>query len=286
MKRSKLGFTLVEISIFLALSALLFAGTVIALSNSVGQQRFYDATQNFADFLRNVYAEVSNPQSLDYDANTNLGGGRSNFAIYGKLIVFGENTGLTGAAVNTQNSLEGQKIYVYDVIGDVVGTLSGNVKDALKNANANVLIGNCETRPSGIVTCKDIGLAGPVEEYTVRWGAAVENPNGSGFENRFTGSVLIVRHPSSGMLNTLFSETIVKANQEALTLRGQIKDAIPSLIPIDSFKTDEEINFCVNSNGEIVNSGKRQNIRITKNAHSAADVILIDLDGANNACNK
>ena len=83
MSKMRRGFTLIEVALFLAVTGLLFAGVMVGVQNSIWQQRYNDTVQNFANFLRNVYSEVSNPQSS--------GNGRSEeLAIYGKLISFGE----------------------------------------------------------------------------------------------------------------------------------------------------------------------------------------------------
>ena len=59
----KHGFTIIEVSLFLAITALLFVGITVGTQNSINQQRYADSVNSFADFLRNVYSQVSNPQS-------------------------------------------------------------------------------------------------------------------------------------------------------------------------------------------------------------------------------
>lgn len=75
MKHKRNGFTLVEIVLFLAITSLLFVGIIAGTNNSIFQQRYNDSVQNFAEFLRRIYSEVANPQSV--------GDGRSDSAIYG-----------------------------------------------------------------------------------------------------------------------------------------------------------------------------------------------------------
>ena len=75
----KKGFTLIEVSLFIAITGLLFVTIIVGTQNSIWQQKYNDSTQNFANFLKNIYAEVSNTQGVH--------GGMSDKAIYGKLIV-------------------------------------------------------------------------------------------------------------------------------------------------------------------------------------------------------
>ena len=60
MRKNKLGFTLIEVSLFLAITGLLFLGVTLGVQNSIYQQRYNDAVQSFANFLGNIYDEVLN----------------------------------------------------------------------------------------------------------------------------------------------------------------------------------------------------------------------------------
>ena len=63
MKHKKNGFTLVEMSLFLAVTGLLFVGIIAGTQNTIRRQRYNDSVQNFVDFWRNIYASVSNTQN-------------------------------------------------------------------------------------------------------------------------------------------------------------------------------------------------------------------------------
>ena len=60
MKRIKGGFTLIEVSLFLAITGLLFLGVTIGVQNSIFQQRYNDSVQNFVEFLRSAYSKTEN----------------------------------------------------------------------------------------------------------------------------------------------------------------------------------------------------------------------------------
>ena len=98
MKTTRSGFTLVEVALFLAITGLVFAGIVVGTQNSIFQQRYNDAVQNFAEFLRSMYSQVTNVQSE--------GHGRSEYAIYGKLVNFEEDE--NGNNKNTFSTISGK----------------------------------------------------------------------------------------------------------------------------------------------------------------------------------
>ncbi|MBQ1373667.1 prepilin-type N-terminal cleavage/methylation domain-containing protein [Candidatus Saccharibacteria bacterium] len=50
MIRRRRGFTLVEVSLFLAITAASFVGIVAGTQSSIFQQRYNDAVQSFVDF--------------------------------------------------------------------------------------------------------------------------------------------------------------------------------------------------------------------------------------------
>ncbi len=264
-KRS--GFTLIEIAIFLAVTGLLFVGIAVGTGNSVSQQRFTDSVKNFADFLRNVYSEVSNPQSK--------GDGRGNKAIYGRMITFGENYALNGE-LN-----EDDKIFVYDVIGEANSEFSGSTFAALKSVGASPVIEDGDS----------IKQAGLVESYSPKWGAKVEiyryNNNNPTEESNAT--VIIARHPRTGLVYTLLSysdkiqvnEAVVKAKSgqdyKDLLLSDKLEG---DKLVVDRFQV-EPIDFCVSSDD---NYNRRQDIRIVSNARNASGVKIIPLDDPDNKC--
>ena len=151
MRRFRRGFTLIEVSLFLAITGLLFIGITVGVQNSIYQQRYNDTVQNFMEFLRGVYSEVTNVQS-----STN---GNSNKAFYGKLISFGEKYDLDG------NSNK-EKIFVYDVIGDADGSLSsGSISSSLNDVGATL----------------DTGT-GRAYSYLPRWSSTIEDKSGKIYE--------------------------------------------------------------------------------------------------------
>ena len=273
MSKMRHGFTLVEVALFLAVTGLLFAGVMIGVQNSIWQQRYNDTVQNFTNFLRNIYSEVSNPQSP--------GDGRSDRAIYGKLVSFGQRYGLDGDKLSDSD----QKIYVYDVVGDIDTSKisTGSVAEMLKKLNANVVIE--EKNESGVTV--GATLAGIVESYSPVWGSVIETTSDK--ENAlFEGSILVVRHPEFGTINTLVSEEVIDVNNIIKLADygtfdyGEVDELLTSKLDT-SFKL-EEVNFCVNPYGMGESGTAKRNIRIIKNARNSSGVEIIELDSENNPC--
>ena len=265
------GFTLVEVMLFLAMTTLLFIGIAMGVQNSVFQQQYNDSTQSFLEFMRSVYSKVSNPQTT--------GHGNSEEAIYGKLVVFGESVMLDGTTSNDSGA-----IFTYDVIGKastVAGGLStGSATSMLATLDANVVRFNRGGLENSITSAE---LVSP-EKYTPHWGAVIDGTtNGAPFK----GSILVVRHPRSGTINTLVSDDVIEANRVVYEANssGSYNGAENLLkSKLSSFRASE-VDFCVNPSGpDAASNVPRQNIRILANARNASDVEFIELDGSDNRC--
>ena len=224
MRRFRRGFTLIEVSLFLAITGLLFLGVTIGVQNSMTRQRYNDTVQSFAEFLRNAYSEVTNVQGVN--------NGRSDEAIYGKLITFGEQG-------------KGDEIFVYDVVGRVESNLSdGEILRMLDDLGAKV-VDEEDSKPKGIV-----------ESFVPKWGAKIQT-TASSFTS-FKGLVLIARHPNSGTVYTYFKRVTGTINMEYL-----------KELKFNSGFSSEQVDLCVNpDNG----GRDRADVRIKAAANSSAEV--------------
>lgn len=275
-----MGFTLIEIALFLSVTAVLFVGITVGTNNSIMQQRYYDTVQNYAEFLRSIYSQVSNTQSV--------GQGNSEKAIYGKLVVFGESVDLNGEKINDMSMQQyGQQVFVYDVVGSVSNSGTGSTIDLLTEVKANVIFVS-EWWDAAHKQPKTATLAGDVQSYVPKWGAAIETTSKA---TPFTGSILIVRHPRSGTINTLVSDTVVQANKALRTANE--KYAGKGTYGISKFLTSKlstfdssAVIFCVNPDGVKITSKNRWEIRLAANARNASSVEVIDKDRSDNVCNK
>ena len=257
------GFTFIEITLFLAVTAALFIGVAAGVSNSIFQQQYNDSTQSFFEFLKGVYSEVSNPQGA--------GKGDSDSAIYGRMIVFGETTDLAGNPVPDTE----QQIFTYDVVGDAVSSGTGDVKQLLKALHANVVF---VERKNNVILSVEFALP---EKYTPRWGAQIETISGSPVKK----TILVVRHPRSGTINTLVLDDAIQVNEAMKSASSCIsKSSCPVITDIltsriDGFSTDKEVDFCVDPYGLDDSGGTpRRNIRILENARNSSSVQLLELE--------
>lgn len=255
MKRIRRGFTLVEVSLFLAITAAIFVSIAVGTQNSIFQQRYNDAVQNFAEFLRSVYSQVMNVQSE--------GDGRSGYAIYGKLVNFEKDD-------NGNN-----KITTYNVVGKIAedDLGNGNVLDRLKSLEADVVLEkDGKYEPVGFV-----------ENYRPRWASQIQTTKGwnavpAGSYEVFTGALLVVRHPSSGTVYTFSSKESIDVKKYLQDLKGNPSTNSP-LTELEFIVGD--VDFCVNPNGA-ERSTLRRDVRIVANARNATGVEIISDD--NNRC--
>lgn len=283
MKHKSFGFTLVEIALFLAVTGALFIGIMVGTQNSIRAQRYNDSVQSFANFWRDIYASVSNTQNINQNDP-----GRSKQAIYGKLIVFGESRDLTGAPTNTEAT--GQKIFYYDVIGDIIkaGSNADSTLKALASLNSNVLDIKMNTNGTA-----DIFPSGLVDSYTPTWGAIIEKArtNYSSETWPFTGSILVVKHPRSTTIGTFVSSKIIQVN-DYLTGDGtnaeQAKKLLTDLLNLNSANSEafkeSQIDFCINSDDIGQARFRRQDVRLVKNANNVSGVEILSADNPNNPC--
>lgn len=273
MNKPRRGFTLIEVSLFLAVTGFIILGIFIGTGNSLYQQRYKDSVQSFAEFLRGVYSSVTDTEGI--------GDGRSDQAIYGKLVTFGEELNFDG-----QPNKEGA-IFTYDVVGNIKGTFStdgqgGNtILSQLLGLNANVIV--TKTNPDNT---KVLVPAGFYSSYTPKWESQIETTKKG---QTFIGALLVVRSPKSGTVYTftLFDDI----NYEGITV--EVNKALKdnqnlnlNLNPLAEYLNTEnlhyfknqQIDFCVANTGMNVYNGLRQNIRLADNAHNASSVLMISLD--------
>lgn len=270
MSRLRHGFTLIEVTLFLVLTAGLFVAVAVGTHNSIYQQRQNDSIQNFVEFLRGVYSQVSNVE--------NQGKGREERAIYGKLITFGEERDLSENKMEERNG-----IFTYDVIGNVGDIGATDALTALERLNANVLF--IDESTSKYYT------AGMASSYTPRWAARVERTDS--FED-FTGSILIVRHPRSGTVFTYFSNNVIQVNKMKYENNFSIEDGPintdgavdagvnPLKNELSNFDI-VDIDFCLNPYGGERNH-LRQDIRLVQGAKNASGIVLVNSDSEDYRC--
>ena len=222
MKRYNKGFTLIEVALFLVITGALFLAVTVGVQNSITQQKYNDSVQSFVEFLRGVYAGV-----LNVENDANQGAGRSDKAIYGKLVSFGESAG-------NEDEYSATKVYVYDVIGNTLPSASevtdNSVLSLLSNYNLSVYVQDNE---GGI---KPVGL---IEDYVPRWSTRIENTENYEI---FKGAILIIRHPVTGTVYTFVKDGAIDVRQSIDDVASRM-DAINAQLSNPNLSEEEKTSL-------------------------------------------
>lgn len=227
-KSSKSGFTIIEVSLFLAITGLLLIGLLGGTYASIATQRYNDSVRSFAEFLRQVFGEVISPETL--------GGGNSNqSAIYGKIIVFGLDNTTTA--------------YTATLIGDVkIPDTSGGFMNELRTVNARLFCGIEGTAPGS----ED--QESTVSQYTPLWQTRITAPDNSIFE----GTVIIARSPTSGTIHTYYSPQLFDIKNHCHAGDTSASSAFAAAVQRNSDLSSDEafhaeaINFCLRSENSMI----------------------------------
>lgn len=253
--KKRLGFTLIEVSLFLAISGLLFVGVTIGVQNSIYQQRRNDTVQDFAEFLRGVFDGVLNVQN-------DVGGGKSEQAIYGKLVTFGETRNLAGADNKSGD------IFVYTVVGDIDNISSNDgALTRLKDLGANVK------------NNEDI-LAGYPYSYTPKWSAQIEPACTDNHCDRsqLKGMWLVVRHPDSGVVTSYFTNNVVDIKNV------DIKNGYSEIFDkFDDSPLDPQVDFCIDSEPGNQNS-LRADVRVLTGSRNGSGIEIYGENDKRSLC--
>lgn len=226
----KSGFTLVETALVLAISVLTLIAFIATISTRIGRERYKDATNSFADFVRRIYSEtinvengrsgsiddqneyctlageyiaVTDPDNAAKNPDSDGYPGRSGCAIYGKLITFGEVWTSEEDRIDSQDD-DNRVIYVYDLIGraiDIAHPLSlpssdSSITAQLAAVNADVLV---VSKNDGSGSCS-VSPVGSVQKFNPPWSSEIETVARD--RNLYKGALLITRSPSSGAVHT------------------------------------------------------------------------------------
>lgn len=275
MRKSKHGFTLIEVALFLAVSAALFVGVMAGMQGAISEQEKNDAVQNFVEFLRSAYSQAENVQNL-------ATGGNSEKAIYGKLITFGEDLNLLG------NENTGREIFMYTVVGNIDNKMSGG-------ESTLSLLEKLKVGVTGVEGSK-LQLLGISEGYKMRWDTYLQRKCTVEEEvvktceedayKQFEGSILIVRQPNTGTIFTYYSPRVVQVNKTIKNYKDSSSETNPFMttgalnlteanyLNENGFSNANQVDFCVNVSG--VEEGKeRTDVRIIQGASNASGIEIV-----------
>lgn len=252
---SKAGFTVIEVMLFLAITGVLLIAVLSGTYAGIANQRYNDSIRTFAEFLRQIYGEVLSPETL--------GTGNSNqFAIYGKIAVFGLDTE-DGASDDQDHN-----VYTATLVGDVnIPNSSTGFVDELGLVNAQLFCGD-----------ESMEQDSTVKQFMPAWGTKINNAEGQPFR----GTVIIARSPTSGTVHTAYSEDIFRINEHcqpddraaSSSLQNAIKDTP------ESFSITDDINFCLRSHSSSI----LRDIRLTADGHNTSAVNILSTDDPEDVC--
>lgn len=242
MKSFKLGFTIIETMLFLAITGLLVAGVLVGAGTSIGTQRYNDSVRSFQNELKKAYNDVvnvSNDRSTDISCvedsstiklvtNSKSNLGQSDCVIMGKYITNGDN-----------NTVSIENVLGYDNEAAVKGIDVSDFNNYLFAVDSS-----------------------SNESYSLEWGASVSSwISSNSSSNNF--SILILRSPTSGLVRTFVDPDT-----------SYSVSAISSLIR-SNYLTNQA-KLCVDPNG--LSNTPKMAVLINANATSASDVETLGSD--------
>ena len=262
--KNKYGFTIIETLLFLVLSGALAVGLIVGTSASISRQRYNESVNGVSDFLRGVYSSVNDVKNESINEP-----GRSDKAIYGKAVFFGE-----GELGDPDSSI----VYVYDIIGNVVSSsIIGGSSDSLSLLLTDAVDGRIIDEEESAGTC--IKTVYGQTSFRPTWGSRLEQTDSHELAKT---ALLIIRSPISGATTTY----VVDYRSSIQSMLANSSCTNPKLS--DIVKDDdiiiarrEEFNLCIESDDR--NTSLRRNVRIYAGGSGSSSVYLPPADLAYNA---
>lgn len=259
-KNAKSGFTVIEVMLFLAITGMLLIGVLGGTYLSISSQRYNDSVRSFAEFLRQLYAEVISPESLG-NTNGEHSGNSDLYAIYGKVAVFGLNNETT--------------VYTATLIGDVdIPVTNKTFIEELGDVHAKLFCGSEDDSGAQDTT---------VDSYEPLWLTQINNPSG----NLLKGTLIIARSPTSGTVHTVFRpdfqpDLAASDGCRPGTGNQRASNALADDIQNHSNEYDiqNDVNFCLKSE----NSSIIRDIVVGADGHNNTAINILDDDKGRLIC--
>lgn len=203
-----LGFTIIELMLFLAVSGFLFVALLAGVNNGIVQQRYKDSVYSFSSFLENQYFEVLNARNEQ--RSSELICKDSNVSAYDPSIPTAPTDPrgaskcvILGKAVSIKNSPTGgdTKVQSYTVVGTCLVPVPADDKCENNNFQSDV---EALTRYNPKII---VGTAVAPAEKELEWGSwlAKKDPSNNLVDKNFIASYLILRSPLSGSIKAFAS---------------------------------------------------------------------------------
>lgn len=222
------GFTIIEVTIFLAISGLLLVAMFLGTGTIVSQQRFKDTTDNLQTFFQSQYEEVINGVNTR-DSGTVCGAsstdpGRSKCLLLGKLLTVSAD----GATIKAQ-----YVISTASLSGSEMGDKAKLVQSGLKVVDTGQSV------------------------YELKWGAALSQSTRSTSSMGLPGrgaidSIAFIQLPDSGRVVQLFYKNTkgYATDNETSALVEAVTNDTAAYSPPANGATDPSLAVCVKNDNE------------------------------------
>lgn len=254
---------MIEVMLFLSITGLLLVGVLGGTYASIATQRYNDSVRSFAEYLRQIYGEVISPE-------TQGGGNSDDFAIYGKVAVFG---------LNSQNSADDEDIdntiYMATLVGDVhINGTNADFIAELQSVHARIYCGVMQSAGNPEDT------ESTLSSYVPLWNSKLRGID----KKPFTGTVIISRAPSSGMVHTAYTEETFNIRDECEPGNDAASTAFSSYLAANpgNFSATSDIDFCIWSN----NSTVVRDIRLAPDGRNTSAVSIIEDNPGESRCSR
>lgn len=238
------GFTIIEVTLFLAISGLLIVLMIAGSGATIGAQRYKDATETLKTLIQQQYSKATNVQN---DRNTSLTCQTANATI----VDGSSNPGQSSCLIMGRFMyLNGTDMKLYDVIGyapSTTNTVNDNDLVALRKYTLNV---------------SQVSL----DSKKMDWGTSVRSLSTSGAGASTKLGILFIRAPDSGNVYTLTTSAV--PNDPASLNKAHFASMVDAL-SVTSAKRAQYI--CVNSDGS-VNTQSISAVYIGPDASSASAI--------------
>lgn len=207
MRKRSSGFTIVETSLVLAVTGLLVVMVLTGIGSSLNHERYTDTVNQALDFFRGQYSATTNVLN---NRPSNESCGSSGIT----TITGGTTRGASDCLLlgNVLRSSDGKTVTVYQVIARHDPS---NDADISSKADWQILAASLPIQGNQTST------------YTVEWGSSLLK---SGTQNPATFSMMVVRVPVSGTIETYISpsNTTTVAELASASLQTDTKFCVDS----------------------------------------------------------
>ena len=249
------------------ISGLIVAGIIARTNYRIARERYNDSVNSFAEFLRDTYDSVANVQN---SKSISAQPGRSQLAIYGKLVVFSDST----------------DIRTYSVIG-----LANSSSDLSTDRNT---LDTIKALDANIISLDNANPFAPTYSFyeethtTIVNDATLETPSG----DYRKGLLMIIWSPNSGSIHSYFADYEIAGSpaRQIVDMIDPNEDSMKAFsATLDGYFRESSVgekgtlvDFCVDS---YTNSyPMRRNVRILAGAMNPSGIDIYAMDDPSNHC--